>query len=117
MTTTCAQTLDPHVHAAWARLNHTLSPESVRLAWLDWAGHLALSPGKQQDLAWLAWQESGEWLASMWMPLDRDGTPGSDRRFAAPEWQHWPFHVWRKAFLLRQWQDVSSPGRYTRNRS
>jgi len=137
MTTSCAQELDPHVHAAWARLNKTLSPESVRLAWLDWAGHLALSPGKQQDLAWLAWHETFELMASMFKPTEEDASPARDRRFAAPEWQNWPFHVWRKAFLLRQhwweqavrgvwgvsqhhedvlsflarqWQDVSSPG-------
>jgi polyhydroxyalkanoate synthase len=137
MTTTCEQALDPHVHAAWARMNRTLSPESVRLAWLDWAGHLALSPGKQQDLAWLAWHEAIELMTSMLQPTADETTPARDRRFAAPEWQNWPFHVWRKAFLLRQywweqavrgvwgvsqhhedvlsflvrqWQDVTSPG-------
>ncbi|MTW04824.1 alpha/beta fold hydrolase [Duganella ginsengisoli] len=96
-----AQAFDPHVHAAWAKFCQTLSPESVRLAAVDWASHLALSPGRQLDLAWLAWQEAVELAATIMQPSS-EVTPSRDRRFAAAEWNNWPFHVWRKAFLLRQ---------------
>lgn len=99
---TMAQALDPHVHAAWARQCHALSPESIRLAALDWASHLALSPGRQMDLAWLAWQETVELAAAMLQPVGEETPASRDRRFAAPEWRNWPFHVWRKTFLLRQ---------------
>ena len=90
--TTMAAVLDPAAHAAWARLSGSLSPESIRQALTDWASHLALSPGKQLDLAKLAGDEfialttylrQGA-LAGPGAPRCAAPSPVRDRRFAAP---------------------------------
>jgi hypothetical protein len=47
--------LDAMAHAAMANATVVLSPVSAGLAALDWAAHLALSPGRQAELARLAW--------------------------------------------------------------
>ena len=43
-----AETLDRGVHAGIARLTFGLSPAALAGAYLDWAAHLAFSPGKQR---------------------------------------------------------------------
>src|SRR4051794_27901121 len=45
-----AETLDRGVHAGIARLTFGLSPAALAGAYLDWAAHLAFSPGKQAQL-------------------------------------------------------------------
>lgn len=117
--TTMAAVLDPAAHAAWARLSGSLSPESIRQALADWASHLALSPGKRLDLAKLAGDEivalstylrQGA-LAGPGAPRCAAPSPVNDRRFAAPEWQRWPFNLWHQAFLLRQnWWEQAARG-------
>jgi polyhydroxyalkanoate synthase len=39
------------VHAAIARATASVSPIALLLATVDWAGHLAVSPGKRMELA------------------------------------------------------------------
>lgn len=117
--TTMAAVLDPAAHAAWARLSGSLSPESIRQALADWASHLALSPGKRLDLAKLAGDEivalstylrQGA-LAGPGAPRCAAPSPVNDPRFAAPEWQRWPFNLWHQAFLLRQnWWEQAARG-------
>ncbi|HNO63417.1 MAG TPA: poly-beta-hydroxybutyrate polymerase N-terminal domain-containing protein, partial [Thauera aminoaromatica] len=43
--------LDRRVHAAIARATASVSPIALLLATVDWAGHLAVSPGKRMELA------------------------------------------------------------------
>ncbi len=45
------QRLDRLLHASAAPLMADLSPVSLGLAWADWAWHLAVSPGRQMELA------------------------------------------------------------------
>ncbi|PZO20626.1 MAG: poly-beta-hydroxybutyrate polymerase [Burkholderiales bacterium] len=70
--------LDRMVHARLAQLTMGLSPASMAAACLDWLGHLAVSPGKQQTLALRALNT-------------HTGPQARDKRFVAPEWQQWPF--------------------------
>src|SRR5476651_124563 len=117
--TTMAALLDPAAHAAWARQSGSLSPESIRQALADWASHLALSPGKRLDLLKLAGDEftaltnylrQGA-LAGPDASIGAAPSPVTDRRFAAPEWQRWPFNLWHQAFLLRQnWWEQAARG-------
>ena len=46
-----SETLDHIAHAALARAIKGLSPAARMLAYFDWAIHLAISPGKQGQLA------------------------------------------------------------------
>src|SRR3954470_21484836 len=43
--------LDHAAHAGLAHLTGGLSPAAVAAAYMDWAVHLAISPGKQVELA------------------------------------------------------------------
>ncbi|TLS20085.1 MAG: poly-beta-hydroxybutyrate polymerase, partial [Betaproteobacteria bacterium] len=52
------QRLDQHVHATIAQLTNSLSPLTMAMAMIDWAGHLAVSPGKQLELLKLAATEA-----------------------------------------------------------
>ncbi|MGH6953625.1 MAG: PHA/PHB synthase family protein, partial [Alphaproteobacteria bacterium] len=104
-----ASPIDRLVHAHLARSTLGLSPAALAGAFLDWAVHLATSPGKQ---AWLARKAArkalrfaahaaayarGEWNVEPCIrPLPQD------RRFDDPVWQQPPFDLIHQAFLLTQ---------------
>ena len=109
--------LDQAVHAQMARLTQGLSPASLISAYMDWLAHLAIAPGKQQELQHKA--------ARKWLRLGLHALKGpgphthaqpcieplpQDRRFAAPEWQQWPFDLIYQAFLLQQqwWHNATT---------
>lgn len=109
--------LDHATHAGLARLTGGLSPAALASAYMDWAGHLAISPGKQVELGAKAarkWARltqfalrralEGETCAPCIEPLPQD------RRFAAPEWRRWPFTLVYQSFLLQQqwWHNATT---------
>ncbi|MBQ0822853.1 alpha/beta fold hydrolase [Microvirga sp. HBU67558] len=110
-------TLDHAAHAGLARLTGGLSPAALMAASMDWAVHLAISPGKQVELAVKA---ARKWtrLAHFSSRCAMDGgacepciTPlPQDRRFAGSEWQQWPFNIIHQAFLLQQqwWHNATT---------
>jgi polyhydroxyalkanoate synthase len=112
------------LHAMQGRFTNGVSPIGPGLAWLDWAAHMANSPGTWLDL-WLQAAAAGPALPQ----------PG-DHRFSAPGWSDWPFSMFSQAFLsaeamaaraaaappglspgharmmqfgVRQWMDMFSP--------
>ena len=92
---TPTERLDRELHVAASPLTGGLSPVSLSLAWADWALHLAVSPGRQMELAALASKLA---LAT----LQGDGAPSGaadeDPRFRHPDWEAWPFHMMRVGF-------------------
>lgn len=116
---TMAELLDPAVHALWAKLNGSVAPESIRLAWIDWLSHLAISPGKRIDLALLALKHAAA-LADYQQRYLQAGpsaaafgvaAPAPDRRFGAPAWQQWPFNLMQQAFVLNErWWAAATDG-------
>ena len=118
--TALADQLDTQFHAALARRFFSLSPAAGLLAASDWALHLAVSPGKCMDLARLALRQSEELagyarerMTAGADPQMRHGVqpPAQDRRFAAPEWQQWPFNYMHQSFLLtQQWWAAATHG-------
>jgi polyhydroxyalkanoate synthase len=85
-----------------------LSAYSMGSAFFDWATHLALSPGRQMELAWKAVADSQKLVA--WAAATLSGEhPGRppimpDRRFSSPEWAKFPFSVLSQGYLLsEQW--------------
>lgn len=111
--------LDAQTRSALARFTGALSPTAGALAALDWLAHLAASPGRRMELARLALHQARQ-LADYMQQCVRAGhqppaaciePPAQDRRFAAPEWQQWPFNVWHQAFLLnQQWWEAATRG-------
>jgi polyhydroxyalkanoate synthase len=109
--TAFADVVDRSVHAATARFTAGLSPMALAGAFLDWASHIALAPGKQTLLAEKALKK---WLRLVTYAsrraIDRDGASPcivplpQDRRFANEAWQSPPYDVFYQAFLLgQQW--------------
>ena len=96
-----ANTLDTAARAM-ARWTGGLSPAAGLLAWTDWASHLACAPGKQAELASLAFGR-----ATGPLPAARHGGPGAgrparDRRYAGEGWRQWPYNLWSEGFLAAQ---------------
>ena len=106
--------LDRLAFAALGQLTGGLSAPAFQQAYLDWVMHLAMSPGKQMFLRWKAIRK---WQRLVLGLHDPDGALGQrieplpqDRRFAAPDWQRWPFSAWWQSFLLTQqwWHNATT---------
>lgn len=108
---------DRTIHATLARFTGGLSPAALMAAYLDWATHLAVSPGKQVQLAQKAWRKtmrlahhlnqcalSGGKAEACIEPLPQD------KRFAGEAWKVWPFNLMSQAFLLQQqwWHNATT---------
>ena len=101
------QRLDRMVHTSMAPLTGGLSAVSLALATADWAWHLAVSPGRQLELATLATQLAGSTLRetlSNALPNGEPeaqaaiGTADDDPRFRHEAWAQYPFNVLRSGF-------------------
>ena len=136
-----AERMDQAAHAMLSRAAGGLSPISLSLAWVDWAMHLAVSPGRQATLA----QQAARLSAAAVPALGATGAAGdapkrpeSDERFRDPAWEQWPFSVfknqykaacawWDQAvqldgvarhhghlvnFFTKQWLDALSPSNF-----
>jgi polyhydroxyalkanoate synthase len=106
-----AASIDRLAHAMIARMTGGLSPAALAIAYLDWATHLGLSPGKQMQLLGKA--------ARQWTRLARQGVLErsplegymikpcieplpQDKRFADGAWKQWPYSLIYQSFLLQQ---------------
>ena len=115
--TALADIIDRSLHAAAARFTLGLSPAALAEAYLDWATHLAFSPGKRLLLADKAARkairfanyssrcaaEPGKAEGCI-QPLEQD------RRFVGEDWQRWPFNFIHQGFLLNQqwWHNATT---------
>jgi polyhydroxyalkanoate synthase len=110
-------TFDRATRAAIARATVGISPAALAMATMDWAAHLAISPGKQGELALKAWRKAmrfGQYLARATAD-PKDVAPcieplPQDRRFRDPAWQDWPYRGIYQAFLLQQqwWHNATT---------
>ena len=112
-----AQTDDPYreldhvVHARLADTSMGLSPIALALAHADWAWHLAVSPGRQLQLA----QKAQALAFQVWVralnPAAVDEAAEvteSNLHFADEGWRHWPYRVWKDAFKATEawWREA-----------
>ncbi len=105
-----AEALDRSVHYWLSRTSMGLSPLTLGGAYADWALHLAISPGKQMQLAQKGARKSAKFTRHLARQLAEGGSCKEpcieplpqDKRFSAPEWQNWPFNVTYQSFLLNQ---------------
>ena len=106
---TPTQKLDRLTQAAVAPLTGGLSPVSLGLATADWAWHLALSPGRQLELAALALQLGRQHLQEGLSPSTAPPAPEDDPRFRDEAWAQWPHRQWRAGFHAAEafWHDAA----------
>lgn len=105
-----AKQLDEAVHAQLSRATFGLSPISLALACIDWAMHLAVSPGKQLQLAQRAMQLTMDELQrTSSLADDAPDSATEDARFADPTWQQWPYSTLKDSFKAgdRWWQEAT----------
>jgi polyhydroxyalkanoate synthase len=112
-----AAIVDRSVHAELARFTGDLSPAAIASAYLDWAAHLAASPGKQAQLlekAFRKWLRLANYLARCAQSAGRSESCieplPQDRRFDGEAWTHWPYSMMSQAFLLQQqwWHNATT---------
>lgn len=98
---------DAITHAPLARMTRGIAPLSVIGATMDWATHLAASPGKQQELVQAALREWGAWLGYVQTASTGECVPcvsahPRDKRFAHEAWNKIPFNWMSQAFLIQE---------------
>ncbi len=105
--------LDRALHAYIATFTGGFSPIGIAQAWFDWAAHLAISPGRQIELAKLA---AAQWLRLNDLAVQSATTRGrcepcghslpQDQRFRSDAWSRAPYALFAEAHLLAErWWD------------
>jgi len=109
--------LDRMVNATLGQITHGISPITISFAFMDWWSHLSKSPGKQKELIDDAIRKHYDlmsYAAHCAIDPKREHcvkSKKSDKRFAAPEWQNWPFNIISQAYLLHeQWLKAATSG-------
>ncbi len=111
------QEVDRAVRAGIARLTGGLAPTALAGAFLDWAVHLAASPGKQLNLMAQAMTAAvDDAIFAGRCARDAASDPCGcalphDNRFRAPEWQRFPFNTFVHTFLsVERWWEAATTG-------
>ena len=107
------ETFDRELHAAAASFTGGLSPAAISIAFADWLVHLAISPGKQAQLAAEAFWQAARWTEQAAQPSPRPWSliapSGNDRRFSGADWTIPPFNLAAQGFLLaEQWWQTAT---------
>ena len=107
---TVFEAIDRVAHGNVAKANSGLAPSVLGEAWMDWAVHMAMSPGKQlQLLESLMRNGQALWSASLSTESDsHTADQSSDKRFASDAWKQYPFNLFTLAHRQnwQWWQDA-----------
>jgi len=105
-------------HAATASVTLGISPISLLQAWQDWALHLGISPGRQQQIL-RKFARSQIRLAKYVSECAAKGGEKTDpcihplpqdHRFRSEAWKTFPFNVYAQSFLMTEqwWHDIAT---------
>ncbi len=111
-----ASAIDHAFKANLARLTAGLSPAGLASLYFNWFAHLALSPGKQLELAEKTNRKLGRFMTHAGQAaVNPEIQPcieplPQDRRFSGEAWQHWPYNLIYQSFLLTQqwWHNATT---------
>ena len=115
--TAFADITDRSLHAVIARITAGLSPAAMAQAYLDWATHLAYSPGKRMQLVDKATRKAVRFANYAFHCATHGGKAEccieplpQDKRFAGEDWHSWPYNFIHQAFLLNQqwWHNATT---------
>jgi polyhydroxyalkanoate synthase len=115
--TALADITDRSLHAGIARFTAGLSPAALAHAYWDWATHLVYAPGKRLQLVDKAIRKALRFanygvrsaMGAEKAPCCIEPLP-QDKRFAAGDWQQWPYNFLYQGFLLQQqwWHNATT---------
>ncbi|MGN2390729.1 PHA/PHB synthase family protein [Pelomicrobium sp. G1] len=116
--TALGEVIDRSLHATLARFTAGISPAALAGAYLDWAAHLATSPGKQLNLLDKAFRKAVRLANYAGRCMLQGGSAEpcieplpQDRRFLGEAWQRWPYNLIYQGFLLgQQWWHNATTG-------
>ncbi len=106
--------IDREFKANLARACRGMSPLEIAGAYFDWISHLAISPGKQLELAQSFIRKSvslGLYGArSLLDPALKGPASRLERRVSSENWKRWPFNVVAQAHQLSKdwWNEATS---------
>lgn len=111
-----ARAIDRAFKANLARLTNGLSPAGLTSLYVDWLAHMALSPGKNLELAEKASQKLARLMLHAGQVAADPATPPcieplpQDRRFSGEAWHQWPYNLIYQSFLLTQqwWHNATT---------
>ena len=115
--TALSDVIDRSLHATMARFTLGISPAALGGAYLDWATHLAASPGKQAQLFGKAIRKAIRLSHHAGQCALQGGTTDpcieplpQDRRFSGEAWRRWPYDFIYQSFLLNQqwWHNATT---------
>ncbi|RLA49515.1 MAG: poly-beta-hydroxybutyrate polymerase [Gammaproteobacteria bacterium] len=96
-----AESLDQNFRAALAKASKGMSPLDLGLAYMDWASHLSISPGRRLLLAQSLINKLralGVFGIASLLNKDAEGPASTtERRMSGEAWQKWPFKVLAQA--------------------
>ncbi|BDV38001.1 poly-beta-hydroxybutyrate polymerase [Methylocystis bryophila] len=116
-TTAFSEAIDRSLHASFAYFTAGISPAALGSAYLDWATHLAASPGKQAELAVKAARKGARFAHYAWRCAFEGGACEpcieplpQDHRFVGEAWRRWPYNLLYQGFLLQQqwWHNATT---------
>jgi polyhydroxyalkanoate synthase len=110
--------IDRIIQSSIGKASLGISPISLALAFFDWAAHLSLAPGKQNQLREEAFKNL--FLRGLYFQrcceAGKDEIPENiiqpkarDRRFDNQAWQSWPYNFYAQNFLMSEkWWDQAT---------
>ncbi len=110
-----ASRIDHEFKASLAKACRGMSPLEIAGAYFDWIGHLAISPGKQLQLAQSFVRKAvrlGLYSARSLLDPSTDGPATRlERRVSGDNWQRWPFNVLAQAHQVsKDWWNEATTG-------
>ncbi|MGI9292401.1 MAG: PHA/PHB synthase family protein, partial [Pseudomonadales bacterium] len=109
-----ARRIDREFKATLAQACGGMSPIEIASAYVNWLSHLAISPGKQLQLAQSFWQKifrlGAYTVQSIADPAAQGPATTLERRVSSKDWQRWPFNVFAQAHQVSRdwWQEATT---------
>ncbi|MGI9285675.1 MAG: PHA/PHB synthase family protein, partial [Pseudomonadales bacterium] len=109
-----AERIDQEFKARLAKACNGMSPIEIAGAYFDWLSHLAISPGKQLQLAQSFLQkfvQLGIYSLKSRANSALEGPASTlERRVSSEDWQRWPFNVLAQAHQVSKdwWKEATS---------
>jgi len=104
-----ARMVDRRIRTGLAEISSGFSLLEIALAYLDWASHLAIAPGKRwqmrEDLLRKLFALGVFSVRSLMKGDPAPPEPWTERRVSGDNWRRWPFNVFAQNWMI--WKNLS----------